>query len=237
MSMTLTNSSKDCKLEVALVTVDSRCETMFEIPEAWLTQTSALLKRDYVNAFKSLNGISFDGFADQDSADAPQKKTVYLPNVYTSHFFDFQRWLRKGRILLTTVSHTPPWVVESSASRLVDAIKLAIVLESKDYQKAAMNEFLWTARFLEWPEDYVNTIFDITEASSKASGRAHPARRMIAAVIAARTIGPGKRKVRQGPGEKGGTERIARSQFWEMYDYHVRRNDACHWPEGCEAFL
>ncbi|KAK3702200.1 hypothetical protein LTR37_015032 [Vermiconidia calcicola] len=135
----------NCKLEVALVTVDSRCETMFEIPEAWLTQTSALLKRDYVNAFKSLNGISFDGFADQDSADAPQKKTVYLPNVYTSHFFDFQRWLRKGRILLTTVSHTPPWVVESSASRLVDANKLAIVLESKDYQKAAMNEFLWTA--------------------------------------------------------------------------------------------
>ncbi|KAK3701413.1 hypothetical protein LTR37_015511 [Vermiconidia calcicola] len=235
--MTSTTLGDNCKLEVALVTVDSRCETTFEIPKAWLTQTSVLLKRDYVNAFKSLNGISFDGFADQDSADAPQKKTVYLPNVYTSHFFDFQRWLRKGRILPATASYAPPWVVEGRASRLVDAIKLAIVLESKEYQKAAMNEFLWTARFLEWPEDYVNTIFDITEASSKASGRAHPARRMIAAIIAAKTVGPGKRKIREGPGEKDGDGRISRSHFWEMYDYHVKSNDACHWPEGYEEFL
>ena len=231
--------SSDCPLEIAHVMVDSRNDrqTTFDLPKGWLTGTSHYFARLFYNTSKLPN--------------AQDLNNVYLPTVYTSHFFDFVRWLRENKIVPTLHMYAQ-YAIEDNARRLVDAIALGVYIESEEYQIAAMKEFLALAKYLEWPEDFVNPIFAGTSQffdaqpfkHLSAADRArvvHPARRMIVAITAAKTVGRGKRKVRVGPRDKGieRGDRIASTTFWEMYDEFVRtriQGGECRWPERVEEF-
>ena len=233
--------TSDRKLEIARVTVDERCETTFEIPKNWLTRTSHLFARQYA-------------YLDNNSTftNASDPRGIYLPKIYTSHFFDFQHWLRENKIIKTLHMYTP-YALEHNARRLVDALALGVSLETEELQLAAMKEFLSIAKFLEWPEDFVNSIFAVPQnfangpafRALSAADRArivHPARRMIVAVVAAKTIGKGKRKVRTGPRDKGieRGDRIEGMEFWQMFDEFVKqriRGGEIAWPEKVEEFL
>ena len=101
-----------------------------------------------------------------------------------------------------------------------------------------MQEFSALAPLLPWPEDYVNPVFSATVGIE--SEELHPARRMIVAIVAAKTCGHGKRKARQGPRDKGVSrgDRIEHDTFWGMYDaYCAKTGPECDWPEDVHEFL
>ncbi|KAK1073113.1 hypothetical protein LTR12_004869 [Friedmanniomyces endolithicus] len=160
-------------------------------------------------------------------------KGIYLPNVTVAAFADFSHWALTGRILPhppTTVDRPQEWYIEACARRLISAFALAVsTLHSPEYAQAAVDEFAALGPLLDWPEDYVNSIFaataapaitiatkegaaaaciTITHSESKVFNEkqwqaAHPARQLIVALVAAKTHGPGKeRKVRLGPRRK-----------------------------------
>lgn len=231
--------SSDRPLEIAHVVVDSRNDhqTTFDLPMEWLTRTSQYFARLFYNASKQPN--------------ADDLTNVYLPAIYTSHFFDFVRWLRENKIVPTLHMYAT-YALEHNARRTIDALALGVYIESEEYQIAAMREFLTLSKHLEWPEDFVNLIFTGTAMFGDAHGFkhtsvadkakiVHPARRMIVAILAAKTVGRGKRKVRVGPRDKGieRGDRIASTTFWEMYDELVRtriQGGECRWPERVEEF-
>ncbi|KAH9832700.1 hypothetical protein Tdes44962_MAKER00180 [Teratosphaeria destructans] len=164
---------------------------------------------------------------------------IYLPGVTVSDFTTFHYWTLTGRILQYPARGST-WYTESQAQLLISALALGIKLDNTDYQNAALSEFLSLAPQLEWPEDYVNAIFSATEKSS-VLGRVHPARRMIVAIVAAKTCGKGKRAVRQGfrvMGVEGSGERVARKTFWNMYDEfcHIK-GGVCGWPRCLEEVV
>ncbi|KAK0933093.1 hypothetical protein LTR29_015310 [Friedmanniomyces endolithicus] len=160
-------------------------------------------------------------------------KGIYLPNVTVAAFADFSHWTLTDRILPhppTTVDQPQEWYLEACARRLISALALAVpTLHSTEYAQAAEDEFAALGPLLDWPEDYVNSIFAatatsttpippvgdavpaclaITHGESKAFDErqwkaARPARQLIVALVAAKTHGPGKqRKVRLGPRRK-----------------------------------
>lgn len=210
------------------MTVDSArgAPTTFNIPKRWLTRTSEYFQR-YYSAHNT------------DISDTPATKEANLPKVFASHFYEFDQWLRTGRII--TILHMyAQYAIEHNARRLVDALALGMFLESREYLIAVMKEFLALGKLLEWPEDYVNTIFDSTAGLPKDV--VHPARTMIVAIVAAKTVGKGKRKVRQGPRDKGVErgDRISGNEFWTLYDEHVRlqvKGGECRYPDKVDEVL
>ncbi|KAF7196331.1 hypothetical protein HII31_02398 [Pseudocercospora fuligena] len=126
-------------------------------------------------------------------------------------FHDFTLWLRNGRIL--QIPHRgAEYAVEYSARKLIDALRLAHIIASEDYQSAALQELHCLGQALPWPEDFVNQIFEIPNVS-------HSAQRLIANIVAARTYGKDKRRIRLGPREPGFDrgDSIKGNAFWEMY--------------------
>lgn len=205
--------------------MDGRSPTIFSIPKNWLIDTSS-----YFHRHCSSHLIDF--------INEPDKRIVWLPEVYIAHFFDFNHWLHKNRILPTLHMYVP-YAIEHNARRLIDAIALDIALESGEYQYAAMKEFLPLARCLDWPEDHVNSVFDITKDAA-CMGKPHAARRMIVAIIAAKTVGRGKRKVRQGSRDRNieRGDRVEGNEFWGMFDWYVKqRGPECRYPDSVEEFL
>jgi hypothetical protein len=228
-------------LEVATVTVDDRCETVFGIPLKWLTRTSKLFATWYAGR----------GEEKYILAGNPSR----LGSVPSQIFCDFARWLHRNRIADPWCVEAP-YLVEATARRLVDALDLGIFLDSAEYQLAAMREFLALAPFLEWPEDYVNSIWSVTTnlRNSEAFHHLdnfekirlmHPMRQMIVAIVAAKTVGKGKRSVRTGPRSLGvdrGDE-ITGHIFWVKYNEYRKQQNAegddyeCAMPERVEWFL
>jgi len=132
------------------------------------------------------------------------------------------------------------YAIEHQGRTLVSAISCGVLMENIAYQRAAMQEFLILAPLLQWPEDYVNSIFSATSAAGKETEVPHPARQMMVAVVAAKTCGKGKRKVRQGPREKGIArgDRIETGTFWGLYDaYCAKSGQECAWPTSVDEFM
>lgn len=89
----------------------------------------------------------------------------------------------------------------------------------------------------------MNDIFAAT-ATTTTSGKfrqepPHPARKLIVAIIAAKTMGKGKRKVRTGPRDGSSLQagsRIASTTFWKMFDAYCARvgggEGECGYPEA-----
>ncbi|KAK0848707.1 hypothetical protein LTR91_002887 [Friedmanniomyces endolithicus] len=186
-------------------------------------------------------------------------KGIYLPNVTVAAFADFSHWTLTGRILPhppATVDQPQEWYIEASARRLISALALAVsTLHSTEYAQAAVDEFAALGPLLDWPEDYVNSIFAATATpfaigtpasveggaaacltvtphsdskvfNEKQWQAAHPARRLLVALVAAKTHGPGReRQVRLGPRRKNleceeeADTRIRSGTFWAMYDW------------------
>ncbi|KAK0320852.1 hypothetical protein LTR82_008170 [Friedmanniomyces endolithicus] len=160
-------------------------------------------------------------------------KGIHLPNVTVAAFADFSHWALTGRILPhppATVNQPQEWYIEACTRRLISALALAVsTLHSIEYAQAAVDEFAALGPLLDWPEDYVNSIFAATAApaastllvesavpaclaithsksevlNEKQWQAAHPARLLIVALVAAKTYGPSKeRNVRLGPRRK-----------------------------------
>lgn len=168
--------------------------------------------------------------------DGPSDKTVYLRQVTTTDFQHFYKWLC-GDPIIDTDHGGKQYAIDQHASRLVRAINLGVFLESQEYQRAAVREFLPLGPLLEWPEDYVNEIFDATKNVPAAAQ--HIARRMIVAIVAGKTSGEGKRKPRKGPKDQNidRDDEIVWTQFWEMYERYIRnRNWECKFPESVDEF-
>ena len=227
-------------LEMATVTVDDRRETVFDIPLKWLTRTSKLFATWYAGRREEKYIL----------AGNPAR----LSAVYSNVFCDFARWMRRNRIADSWCVEAP-YLVEATARRLIDALDLGIFLDCAEYQLAAMREFLALAPLIEWPEDYVNSIWRVTtewrdsEAFLHLGGfekvrLMHPMRQMIVAVVAAKTVGKGKRGVRTGPRDLGverGDE-ITGQVFWVKYHEYRARNakgsdGECAMPGMVEWFL
>ncbi|KAI6881845.1 hypothetical protein KC355_g22027, partial [Hortaea werneckii] len=113
-----------------------------------------------------------------------------------------------------------------------DALHLGITLHSIPYQSLAITSLLDLGPYIPYPEDLVNPIFSSTAHYESPD---HPARQVIVAIVAAKTCGAGKRRVRQGPRDRNVErgDRIESGTFWKMYDAFVReQGPECGWP-GC----
>ncbi|KAK5118397.1 hypothetical protein LTR62_002911 [Meristemomyces frigidus] len=172
----------------------------------------------------------------RENDEATTVEGIYLPGVRVPDLSDFMSWTRTGRILPQTPSPSDPeWQIEHSARRLIAALTLGITLSSLPYQQAFLEEFAALAPLLEWPEDYVTALFTATRLASCAS---HPAEGLMVAIVAARTVGRGKRGVRKGAGEGGAGERIRSTRFWGMFDSYVEvQGPECSSPGGVNEFV
>lgn len=121
----------------------------------------------------------------------------YLPKVTVTDFHDFAKYLQTGKVLQYPHNDVE-YAIEQHARQLVNAIKLGIGFNHGGYTRAAEREFLALGKLLPWPEDYVNGVFEAT----KGLGVPHSARKLIVAIVAAKTCGRGKRGVRQGPRDR-----------------------------------
>ncbi|KAF2765127.1 hypothetical protein EJ03DRAFT_331254 [Teratosphaeria nubilosa] len=209
-------------LDTITVVVDAQSQSIFELPKCLLSPTHQSQEQETLTLNHTLITC------------------LYLPNITVSDFTTFHHWALTGRILQYPAKGSI-WYTESQAHLLISALSLGIQLDNTDYQIAALSEFYSLAPQLEWPEDYVNAIFSATEKSS-VLGRVHPARRMIVAIVAAKTCGKGKRAVRQGyrvMGVEGNGERVARKTFWGMYDEFCRRVEGgeCGWPRSLQEVV
>jgi hypothetical protein len=172
---------------------------------------------------------------------------IHLPDIALADFTDFLTWTRTGRIL----PHTPSavdheWYIEHCARRLVSALALTHQhLRSVEYEQAAMTELHALGPLLEWLEELVNSVFAATTAPPGPGDQTalppvllqHAARRLLVAMVAAKTSGFGKRKVRVGPRDKNleRDERIRSGTFWKMFDgYCLERGGECAYPEGVD---
>lgn len=185
---------------------------LFELPRKILCSQSRYLARllgPSPHPFKRNTGIT------------SRHSEFELPlEIRPCDFYDFTQWLQTGRIL--QIPHRgAEYAIEYSARKLIDALRLAHVLVSDDYQVAALQEFHCLGQALPWPEDFVNQIFELPNTS-------HSAKRLIATIVAARTYGKGKRRVRLGPREPGFDrgDSIKGNAFWEMY------RDVCREEKG-----
>ena len=237
--MSVLTSSSYSSLDKATVIVDRQAEAVYQIPIKWLVTTSWKF---------------FNFYANQLPHEIEPYNIMRLAEIRCSVFHDFYRWM------IHEDGTVEPWCIcasyatESAALRLCNAVQFGIYIDCAEYQLAAMKEFLGVAKFLEWPEDFVNEVWIATETWEYGEAfkeidldvraeMVHPMRRMIVAVVAAKTVGKGKRVVRTGPRD-GGIDRgdqIAVDEFWGMYyEYvktHGRGEYGCKLQEQVESFL
>ena len=118
-----------------------------------------------------------------------------------------------------------------------------------------MREFLALAPWIEWQEDYVDSVWSVTanwrnshifdQLDNFEQGRLmHPMRQLIVAIVAAKTVGKGKRNVRTGPRDMGveREDQITERCFWMKYDEYRKQNARgddmeCAMPGKGEWFL
>jgi hypothetical protein len=128
---------------MAIVTVNKQDRARFKVPLKWLVRTSKL----FANLFRCAN---------------IERSPRCLEQVSSQDFSDFCRWIHGKRIAVPWCTETP-YVVATTARRLVKAVALGIRLDCAEYQLVAMEEFLSFAPGLEWPEDHVNEIWAVTK--------------------------------------------------------------------------
>jgi hypothetical protein len=215
-------------LEIISVIVDSRSQCTFDVPRKHLSAVCTKYQPESVNIkpYRESDGPGFTA------------NGIYLPGVPVADFSDFVNWTRSGRILPNPPSAVEPeWFVEHSTRRIISALSLGISLSSSEYQKAAICELFAIAPLLEWPEDFVNSIFTACKLSAHDD---HPAQRLWVAVVAAKTAGEGKRNVRVGPRMKhvDGDERVRSTTFWKMFDAYVEAHGrSCEYPGMIDEYL
>lgn len=164
------------------------------------------------------------------SKTGTRNEKLYLTKLKVCDFQDFLRWLTDGHILPHHYGYDQITIV-ASASRIIRALDIGIMLESNAYVMAAMNKFHVVGAFLERPEEFVNEIFTSTRQMAN-----HPARRMIVAIVAAKTMVKGRRAVCDS-GEKRieRGERLKSGTFWGLWDeyFGVRKGERSY-PETFE---
>ncbi|KAI6798935.1 hypothetical protein KC332_g13354 [Hortaea werneckii] len=203
------------------VIVDERSQAVFEIPETHLVHLLNTTSPETVS------------IASRDTTQpAKPIRALYLRTTNLAAFTDFLHWTKTGHILPHATPTDTPWLVEHHARRYLDALHLGITLHSIPYQSLAITSLLDLGPYIPYPEDLVNPIFSST---AHFHSRDHPARQVIVAIIAAKTCGAGKRRVRHGPRDRNVErgDRIESGTFWKMYDAFVEeRGPECGWP-GC----
>lgn len=212
-------------LDTTTLIVDQRSQCLFDIPRKHILHLVSTLEAQTITIPATRAG------------EEPRIcEGIYLPAVCASDFADFLYWTRYGRILPHPPTETSPeYHLDCSARRLISAISLAHhTLQSPAYMQAALTEFHALGHLLPYPEDFVNSIFAATNTvapaqpgekpkrvQSIAGLPQHSARKLIVAVVAAKTCGQGRRAVRVGPrgwvkGEDEG--RVRSTTFWRMFD-------------------
>lgn len=201
------------------VTADERCPTVFSIPRSSIATLAA---------------------------HSPNPGALHLPQTSVADFYDFTLWLQTHRIIHYP-HHGIEYAVEHQAQRLIAALALGVRLQSQAYQAAALREFHVLAVLLPWPEDHVNAIFAVTrppraQVEPRLVDLRHlpAAQRLIVAIVAAKTCGAGKRKVRQGPRDKNVErgDRIQAKTFWRAYDeFCLQSGGECEYPRTVEGLL
>lgn len=227
-------------LEALHVVVDERSETVHPLPLTWLVRTSNLFATWYTGC--------------REGKYTSEGNMLYLKRIRSDVFCDFARWLFQNEIAVPWCVDTQ-YIVEANARRLIAALDLGIFLDCAEYQLAAMREFLALAPYMEWPEDYVNSIWSVTTNwrdsqnfdhldNFEKARLTHPMRHMIVAIVAAKTVGKEKRSVRIGPRDAGVNrgDQIPGHVFWLEYNEYVKQNAKgrdceCSMPERVEWFL
>ncbi|EME45733.1 hypothetical protein DOTSEDRAFT_23722 [Dothistroma septosporum NZE10] len=158
---------------------------------------------------------------------------LFLSKLKVGNFQDFARWLNEGDILPFHFGFDQITIV-ASASRLVRALDIGIMLDGRGYQMTAMRKFHEVGAYLETPEDFVNEIFTATRQMPN-----HPARRMIVAITAAKTMREQEKAMGTSDGKSiERRERLKSSTFWVMYDeYHDVRKGQWGYPETFEKSI
>lgn len=169
-----------------------------------------------------------------------------LKTVTVRQFHDFYCWIH-GDHICNSCCIWNSRATEDAAWRLIAAVRLGIYLDCAEYQLAALDQFVAFASFLKQPEDYVTAVWGATAGWAKNEAFAHltdaekdqldnPLWKLIVALVAVRTVGKYKRKVKGRPGYSGVERRdeILIGQFWTMYESYEMM-DASHGGRGCAA--
>ncbi|KAI5362474.1 hypothetical protein Slin14017_G077110 [Septoria linicola] len=154
---------------------------------------------------------------------------IFLNQVPLPAFYDFGKWLATGRILQHP--HTSaPHHVETYAFRLLDALELAVVLEMDSYQNAVLCELFLLGPYLDDPEEYADKIFSLVDRIVLvATGESfvNPLRWLIVAIMAAKTEGRGRRRVRWAKIQHTDVAGL----FGAWIGWHCREGDlGCEYP-------
>ncbi|KAK5135526.1 hypothetical protein LTR08_005161 [Meristemomyces frigidus] len=202
------------ELDYVRVIVDEHSQVVFDVPRRHLSEVLKTQQPETVIV------------RDQDHDAEISITSIFLRKANWATFADFVAWTKTGGIIQYPHNNTE-WIIEHHARRLKDALALGINLKSTEYQRAALSELHALGPLLDWPEDFVSDIF-------VATGDDHPARRLIVAMVAAKTCGNGKRRVRQGPRDRNVErgDRICSGTFWKMFDaYCLEHGPECRYPE------
>ena len=195
-------------------------ETPFEIPIKWFATSGALAH-----------------------LSVERSQPVWLHSVTFQAFWHFWRWLHQDQII--TYWHDPNNPAHGdSFHKLIAAVELGIHLESPEYQLAAMREFLSRATYLAYPEHYLARVWAVTECwadsevfksltTEQKQQLVHPMRKVIVAIVAAKTVGVFDRDVVGRPGSCASEEEIPIADFWKMYQEYTDGFDD-KWLAGCE---
>lgn len=122
---------------------------------------------------------------------------IVLQRQFTLRAFqDYTAWLYAGKI----VPHPhmgKMYAIEAAAARLVEALHLGMLLDSRQYVLRAMYEFWELGWYLEKPEKFVDDIFWAAGDVTLHDGTTvpHGAKWLIVAIVAAHTEATGRRKL------------------------------------------
>ncbi|KAK5127912.1 hypothetical protein LTR85_005029 [Meristemomyces frigidus] len=189
-------------LDTVIVIADEQSQALFDVP------------RRYISALLDTQEPETVVVHERDTETAKSVTGILLRRADLVSFYDFVQWTKNGRILQYPHDNVE-WLMEHHARRFINALALGIIIKSTEYQCAAVSELHSLGSLLTWPEDLVNGIFAATSAFSLDE---HPARHLIVAIVAAKTCGSGKRRVRQGARDRNVErgDRISSTTFWKI---------------------
>ncbi|KAF2857509.1 hypothetical protein K470DRAFT_291198 [Piedraia hortae CBS 480.64] len=155
------------------------------------------------------------------SSESTASATIHLPCADPTEVLAFIHWTRSGSILIAT---------SREASALISIFGCSLDLMCPQYGIAAVLPFFMLGKTLEYPEDFIVEVFSRTDREDINGGVVpHIARRILVAMIAARTAGPGKRGlvIRVPVDERWGIECMMM-----LNTYMKNRGPVCDYPRS-----
>ncbi|KAF2857426.1 hypothetical protein K470DRAFT_291329 [Piedraia hortae CBS 480.64] len=197
------NPLTNCFRETITLKVGTACPVEFNLPAKFLEALIA--------SHNATHGASSESTA---------SATIHLPCADPTEVLAYLHWTRSGSIITGS---------SGEASTLISIFGCSLDLMSPQYEIAAVLPFFMLGQEREYPEDLIDEVFSRTNGENVNAGVVpHIARRILVAMIAARIVGPGKRRE---------SIRTAVDERWKgecrgMLRTYVRnRGPVCEYPQ------